>query len=276
MAETSATNVALEGKLHDVLAKCGVDPALLLRSLGRTRAVISGSVPVAVLTNLPFTPNDVDMYVPEAEETAMLKALEDEQGFYRDATVNMRYPDHLGFSTIHWYQKGDYKINVIVVIGDNALVVLLKFHSTIVMNFVSFHGIFCAYPELTEHNMGLASPAFWMEGPSFRRKKEGIEKYRARGAEMYTKLTDISAFASHECGVDANCPSTVRYMHDGKGKFVPLFAHRRSTTTSIFDAYDGRSSVVWSLGGGTCGQAEKFHDLFSHSLDLDAAHGTTP
>ncbi|KAJ7432327.1 hypothetical protein B0H11DRAFT_1677197, partial [Mycena galericulata] len=147
-------------------------------------AIISGSVAVASMVDLEFEPNDLDIYVPEDGEQFMSRALTEEQGFYLDTTSNIHYPQHIGIIKIHWYRKGRYVINLVVVHGNNALTAIFKFHSTVVMNFISFYGRFSAYGDLTEKNIGVINPAFLAEGVTRTRTMECVEKYRQRGFDI--------------------------------------------------------------------------------------------
>ncbi|KAJ7034426.1 hypothetical protein C8F04DRAFT_956459 [Mycena alexandri] len=178
----------VEQNLHDVLRKCGVQPEILLQSLRPTRSLISGSVVVAALTGLPFIPNDIDIYAPESREDAMDYVIQEDLGFMLDDSQKTSYPEHLGFGKIKWYTKGKFKINVMVVLGENAALAVFKFHSTIVMNFVSFDGVYCAYPHLTKINASVANPGMLLRNSTFKRTMQCIQTYRERGVTFIIKV----------------------------------------------------------------------------------------
>jgi hypothetical protein len=177
----------MEARIHAILSRCGVEPIPLLKSLGLTRALISGSVPVEALTNLPFLPNDVDIYVPLTGKEAM-EVVIDDMDFTCDKASDSRYPKQLGIETIKWFSKGPYKINLMVVKGPNPLTAIFKFHSTVVMNFISFHGLYCAYPDMTLYKLSIVNTKYLLNVHTFRRMMACLTRYRARGITFETEV----------------------------------------------------------------------------------------
>ncbi|KAJ7171857.1 hypothetical protein C8R43DRAFT_1120229 [Mycena crocata] len=269
----------IESKVHAVLEMCGVDAQIMMRSLGPTRSLISGSVPVAVLKNMSFTPNDVDIYVPESQEGAMDAVVRDELDFKQVQVLNGSYPEQAGIRKILWYTKGTFKINIIVAAGENAAMPIFKFYATIVMNILHFNGLLVIYPDLSTKSIGLVKSACVMNPLTFYKTMGCINRYRGRGITFETKLNNIPAHTGHDCGVDPNCPATVRTLHDGQGQFYPLKWHKDNDQIegSAYDSFDGMHSVAWCLGGATCGLGEKFAESFVASMDMQpklvGAHG---
>ncbi|KAJ7983084.1 hypothetical protein DFH06DRAFT_911723, partial [Mycena polygramma] len=149
--------------------------------LGKTRSLISGSVLTKVLTNCEFKPDDVDVYAPESSEKAMLQFLGTDLDFAMDHNMDMRYPDLIAVKKIWWFVKGTFKINLIIVTGENAAVAVFMFHSTPVMNFASYKGIFCAYPQLTFVKTGIANTTFLKHRLAATRSRQAFKKYEERG-----------------------------------------------------------------------------------------------
>ncbi|KAJ7168110.1 hypothetical protein C8R43DRAFT_876763 [Mycena crocata] len=158
-----------------------------MRSLGPTRSVISGSVPVAAMGNMNFVPNDVDLYVPESQESAMTTVVHG-MDFELDRSVTVRYPARLGIRRILWFVKGTFKMNIIVVIGENAAAAIPRFHSTVVMNFVSHFGFVCLYPNMTFECMGLINTNYLLDRAEMIRTMEHINRYRGRGFFFETEV----------------------------------------------------------------------------------------
>jgi hypothetical protein len=153
--------------------------------------------------------------------------------------------------------------------GENAAVAIFMFHSTLVMNFASHKGVYCAFPDLTFANTGLANPTCLQENCAAHRTRQALQKYRDRGFTITTDLCDVSDFANHECGVDRNCPATFRTLHDGRGSFFPFHSHEILPAAALDNSvYDGLHSVVWSLGGPICGRGDHYHDRMAFSVDL--------
>jgi hypothetical protein len=178
----------MQQRVHDVLTRCGVNACTLLTSLGPTRAIISGSVPVVALTGLTFKPNDVDIYVPPSSELDMERVIL-EMDFTCDIESGTRYPEVLGIRTIKWFSKGKFKINLLVAMTENPLVALFRFHSTVVMNFISYLGLYCAYPDLTLHKMSIANPKYIMDMRTLPRTLGCINRYRERGITFETNVS---------------------------------------------------------------------------------------
>ncbi|KAJ7692805.1 hypothetical protein B0H16DRAFT_1751764 [Mycena metata] len=241
----------------------------MLNALGETRSLISGSVLVAALFPGRFKPNDVDIYCPETTGTRLLDIMQNRFGFHLNKGVDVQYPRHLAIRKIHWLTKGSAKINLMLVEGDNAAVAVFQFHSTIVMNVLSVHGLYCTYGDLTLAGEGLVNNSQTVDEAQAQRNLRCIEKYEGRGFKFERRLGNYKRYADHECGINASCPTTVRTLHDGHSTFFPLTAHletdKESNTKNNRTAFDGKHSVVWSLGGDSCGWG---HDGFAFSVEL--------
>ncbi|KAJ7041003.1 hypothetical protein C8F04DRAFT_1253506 [Mycena alexandri] len=217
-----------------------------------------------------FTPNDVDVYTPETEETLMLEILREQLGFTVTKQVATAYPKRLSITRIYWLTKGTAKINLITVKGDNAVVPIFQFHSTLVMNKISCYGMFCAYPELTLNGIALVNTGVKLDTYSKRRTAECIEKYEKRGFTFKDQLGDYRQFHGHRCGENANCQKSVRTLGDGQGLFVPFTAHtedKEGQTHTTVNTADGTNSVEWSLGGLSC-NGEDFMDGVVNSVTI--------
>ncbi|KAJ7511765.1 hypothetical protein B0H11DRAFT_1700047 [Mycena galericulata] len=247
----------------------------MLGILGTTRSVISGSAVLKVLTNLQFIPNDLDVYVPEAQEGAMDRFLTTEMGFTCYQKTPVQYPEHVGLKIHYSYCKGAHKIDVLVVEGDNALLALFRFHSTIVMNFISHKGVYCAYPDLTMNHLSVANTEYLADPMTAARTNRCLEKYRRRGVQTETQVgighKSRKGYRTHECGVDPNCSTTLRSVHDGHGTFTPMgsYGEENKKEEEEFDAYDNCHSVVWSIGGPVCRTTGgTTHKMFATSVEL--------
>ncbi|KAJ7081089.1 hypothetical protein C8R43DRAFT_909870, partial [Mycena crocata] len=234
-------------------------------------SVISGSVPVAVMKDLSFLPTDVDIYVPESQEATMHDVVLNRLGFSRSRDAIVRYPEYMGIRKIQWFTKGASKINLMIVAGENPLLSIIKFHSTIVMNIVTFRGFLILFPDMSADGLSLANSQQLLDYRHFKRTMECINRYRERGIVFATnvgthrlKISDFAKFKNHKCGVDPNCPQTLRTLHDGHGRFYALKSHKPdlSIEGSTYDPYDGKQSVAWSIGGPACAVGSLFHQTF--------------
>lgn len=252
-----------------MLANVGLDAQETLKQMGTTNSVISGSSLLPVLTDCDFTPNDLDIYVPRLSESEMLAALE-LQGFVIHRTESSSYASIICIARVHWLTKVRHVINLVVVDSENAALAMLYFHSTIVMNFLSTNGLFCAYPDLTLNKMSIPNPTM-LDGFSRQRTLRCIEKYQERGIRYTDNLRGWSRWAKHACGQDPNCPTTLRTLHDGHGLFIPLTSHLTPPTSTsevpLRMVYDGYNSAIWSLGGGSCTPDDTlYHRTFVSSI----------
>jgi uncharacterized protein with PQ loop repeat len=182
------TAAEMERRVHEILQQYGLEPNATLRALGATRSLISGSVPVAVLFEGRFKPNDVDIYCPESEEDTMRDIL-GAQEFQLDRETTIHYPKHLAIRRVLWLTKGSAKINLIIVKGDNAAVAIFQFHSTLVMNFICVYGTYLAYPELTLNGNSLVNTAFILDPTTMRRSAKCFAKYQERGFTFRSKAS---------------------------------------------------------------------------------------
>ncbi|KAJ7038558.1 hypothetical protein C8F04DRAFT_1324382 [Mycena alexandri] len=259
----------MERNIRRTLRDNGLEPTSILTALGETRSLISGLLPVAALFPGRFKPNDVDIYCPEEEEGYMLHILQNRMGFHLHKGVDVRYPKHSTITKIYWLTTKSAKVNLMVVKGNNAAIAIFQFHSTIVMNILCFHGLYCTYADLTLAGERLINSSYLHDGA---RAVKCIEKYEDRGFTFKKKLGDYERYADHECGENASCPTTVRTLHDGHSIFYPLKVHltggTRPAMATKYTSFDGKHSVVWSLGGPLCGLGTTYHSAFATSIEL--------
>ncbi|KAJ7445312.1 hypothetical protein FB451DRAFT_1189231 [Mycena latifolia] len=251
---------AVETRIFELLSDAGVDPVGMVEALTDTGSIISGSTALLALVNLQFVPNDLDVYVPAPSEVTMLGILTDVYHFSLDRTQSNSYPSNKHILRTHWLIKGDRVINVMVVDGDNAVVAIFPFHSTIVMNFITGMGIYCAYPDLTLSKIGVRNNGL----PYNDRALACLAKYAARG------IIFRQCGQTHIYGDDKHCPSAVRTLHDDVGLLIPITSHSswRDSVLSPHEVYDGFKSVVWSLGGPRCNNAGVYNETFAMSIPV--------
>ncbi|KAJ6460422.1 hypothetical protein DFH09DRAFT_832067, partial [Mycena vulgaris] len=124
-------------------------PKNMLKTLTDTASIISGSLAILPFIDGDFTPNDLDIYVLEEHEVTILRTLEATFGYTIDRTLSSSYTSIGLIIRFHWLQNGGKIINLMVIKGVDAVEAIYQFHSTVVMNFISGTGAYCAYPELT-------------------------------------------------------------------------------------------------------------------------------
>ncbi|KAJ7482354.1 hypothetical protein B0H11DRAFT_1724011 [Mycena galericulata] len=242
-----------------------------MRILHTTRSIVSGSTPLAIIAGGSFVPNDLDIYVPASQEQALLTLLETYFDFHLDAAIpsHKLYESNNALKTVQWLTAGDKskKINVMICEGECAILPVFSFHSTIVMNFISSYGIYCAYPELTVAKRGISTSKY-LTDPPFSQERHCFAKYRDRGYIITQKIDDHLQNNRHTCFEHPSCPLAIRSLYDGVGAFV-RFANPSTIHESKGDfIYDSKHSALWSLGGQTCIQTGFYHQRLANSFEL--------
>ncbi|KAK7054076.1 hypothetical protein R3P38DRAFT_3171590 [Favolaschia claudopus] len=256
----------VEGRVRSQLERAGLQPDIALRILRKTESVISGSTTLPVLINLSFTPNDLDMYTPLRYEGIVLVELSTKLAFTVFRRTEEHYKVDSSIVRVHWLRKGHHIINLLVVAGENAPAAIFRFHSTIVMNFISGYGVFCGYPELTLRKKSIANHSVLQDKISRSRALVCFEKYESRGVLTHDDLRGHDGWVSHVCGTDKSCPSTLRSLHDDGSLFVSFQSTSTPECPPIM--HSGFASVLWSLGGTRCAPLPISHPLVVQTLPL--------
>ncbi|KAJ7099204.1 hypothetical protein C8R44DRAFT_947505, partial [Mycena epipterygia] len=165
------------------------------------------------------------LYIPQSQEDTAITLITNELGFSVSDSNKPPYENNTHIQTVHWLNKGEKKINIIVVKGENTILAIFEFHSTIVMNFLSAHGLYCAYPTLTLHKLTTPNlPIMIREIGLSGRCDACFEKYRRRGISYETDARIFPGHTTHTCYIDGECPSTVRTTSDSRGLYMELTA----------------------------------------------------
>jgi len=140
----------------------------------------------------------------------------EEQGY------SVQIPPHN--STINGYMKsaviltlkndaGD-KIDLVATTEPHVAHAITQFHSTCVMNYISYYGIICMYPEWTMRKQGLVKALT---------EQQVIDKYRGCGFAMVFTSAELPEYEpNHMCGRHQCCPKTRRELHDHVTLFILL------------------------------------------------------
>jgi hypothetical protein len=227
-----------------------------------TRSIISGSAVLLMVSDLDFEPGDLDIYSPTSQIETVLAMVEKTLGFKRRRSTALTYDTQTHIKRVYHLEKGQKQMNVMVIRGEDPTIAIFQFHSTVVMNYLTAFGLYCAYPALTLGNRGVANLSAILRNPSSRERiLRCFDKYRARGVEIENDVTIFPEFAHHVCHVAAECPLTVRSTSDGKGLYQELFPPLEME--AVF-ATKNEHLVVWHLGGPMCrkdGQTTYFNDF---------------
>jgi hypothetical protein len=204
-----------------------------------TGAVISGSAALALLHPLSFEPNDLDFYVSSPGYSYVLRFIED---FGYKIVPNPlpvgEYDSGRLVVTKLVHPVSQRSINVITSTHDlgTPADIITTFHSTLVMNYIAYHGVIALYPEWTLNNKGLIlndNPNNWA----------CFAKYEHRNFNLYRDINELEEPSrSHCCQESPYCPLTKRSLHDGFCFYEPFPGSDRGV-----GCYE--RNVKWTLSG---------------------------
>lgn len=255
-AATSRSNYDMVAALHkrrtcEMLSRFSNRPSALLDVMETADAVVSGSAALAMIIPNTFVPADLDIYVPYSNEGLVSDHLTSVLGYQEEERTSRPHPDMVSYpgriiAHVSLFRNGLVSVHVVSIVGNNAVLPLFQFHSTIVMNFISSHGLYSAYPRLTLARQGLINVA----GKLDQAQLVCIEKYTQRGFTLGHRLPN-SEYDTHQCGKDDSCPRTLRMLHDYGGAFWPFtsFDIRKQRKNP---RYNTETSALWMLRCRQC------------------------
>ncbi|KAF6741545.1 hypothetical protein DFP72DRAFT_833042 [Ephemerocybe angulata] len=180
-----------------------------------SQSVVSGSSVLVSMFPGTFTPGDIDVYVSDVFKTSVLGFLF-KNGYSR---VKLVYPWIQRAEIIEVYELNNdagQKVNVIVSVGK-AVLPILRFHSTSVMNYISYHGVVVLH-RLTLARIGIKNlPSDSVSS----RTKQCYAKYEQRGFRILDRTEDV-----HVCEVDSDCLQTARSLFDKHVEHFIFPAHQ--------------------------------------------------
>ncbi|KAJ2911883.1 hypothetical protein MD484_g8534, partial [Candolleomyces efflorescens] len=186
-------NVVLD-RLDQDLRRIGIKAASLLRLMEVTDTLVSGSFLLPLMERKTCIPNDLDIFASLGSYEMVLSYLR-KKGFQDCKRI---YPNG---RQVGAYSNNLRDISFIYEVKNKRS---YKFHSTPVMNYLSFHGLVCLY-DITLYKMGIAN--YCEDVP--RRVQACYDKYRDRGFDIWQHLEE-----DHICKIDGCCPQTVRSLFD--------------------------------------------------------------
>lgn len=236
-----------------VLAPFDVDPNLLLSVLHRRKAIISGSVALAMILPGIVFPRTIDIYAPNNQPVQLIVdilRLFPSYKYVDQAEIGKRNPfngelHHFnawlpGICSVHTLSDNvsDTHINVTVVSGSDPLPVIFSFDATHAMNFVSSTGFGCMYPQLTLRMQSLRSG-----GP--RSRQAWMDEQIKLGFSIAPLLDELIHPSSHQCTVHPSCPRTYRHLRDAHMLFGSFKLGDDGSPQHALENYVGNLS--WTL-----------------------------
>ncbi|KAJ7241096.1 hypothetical protein C8J57DRAFT_1244919 [Mycena rebaudengoi] len=214
-----------------------------------TRTVIAGSTVVSLMVGPEiFKPGDIDfyMYTPVDLGYHVARFLRLSPNYTLEK-VEHSYDEMSGIRKVYTlvHRHTGKKINVVETETDNPLDCVVRFHLSCVFGTWTERGLSHAYPGTTLAARTTATPASLPLGAQLKRRQTVWrirKKYQRRGFSF-----DLNEHIEpHVCGVDWNCPATLRTSDDGGCMFTPF-------PRSEFDVDVEPEHVTrWTLGGTGC------------------------
>ncbi|KAJ7266040.1 hypothetical protein C8J57DRAFT_1510990 [Mycena rebaudengoi] len=245
-AATSTRNRALVGlvlsqNIAAILAKQGLRYAMIRLMQTVTGTLIAGpTIPILAGTDT-LDPSEVVFFAGRGKGFEVQRFLR-MAGRFTAAESN---EDFNLLENIHriWIldsEIGDGRITVVESVSDNPLDAVLSLHSTPVLGALDVSTYWVGYPRLLQDHKALTTAKQFLIHPSLQRHRQVwriVHEYTATGFSFIFEYDE-----PHTCGIDLNCPGTLRSTADGGCATVYLprfpFAH-------IPLQYD----TAWSLGG---------------------------
>lgn len=284
-ASTSSVNYddvhnGIRDSVHRVLGHFCTDTMRFLAMLYEQRACVSGSVVVHVMHGVNFKggagvenkwfPKDIDVYVPRPRRDdippEMVTYMVEVEG-YREVdspalSNSSNYSLNPEIKNMIVLRKGQLRMDVVMSASPISLMPVLRFHSTFVMNCITGHGIWSAYPGKTCAGRGICNPmVFCLDNITPRQPPASVRaayhKYAERGFDIRkgpgSWSDDLHICTKHGC-----CPHTFRSVEDWSCLYVSLrtigedsgIGSRKSTVSDEVSIEDAQ--VVWLLGGRAC------------------------
>ena len=196
----------------------------------RTGAVISGSAVLTLIHPQQFRPNDIDFYVLPPGFAAVLKYIEDHGYQIKPYDRSLCNYFHQNIVVIKLVHPISHKcINVTTGLDNHVVKLITHFHSTLVMNYLSWFGLVNLYPEWTLQKCGLIvtdTPA----------SRTCHAKYVDRGYTFYCDIFELTQpLEEHVCPLNPYCPTSPRSLHDGHCLVEPFNSNRSDFQNSERD-----------------------------------------
>ncbi|KZP32486.1 hypothetical protein FIBSPDRAFT_944041 [Athelia psychrophila] len=198
-----------------------------------TASIISGSIALQFMlgTDMSWVPSDLDIYTPNERSRDILETFLRLEGFSsppppcisadvsvdgidqeidpdgEDGGDDDQVQGQTDPTGIHYagqearsivdvtrMSKGSLSVDLIVSAGRTALIPVLHFHSTVVMNYLSGSGFFSAYPVITDRGMSLINPlSFYPRAAVPPKVLSCLVKYATRGFSVFSSPSQWEA-----------------------------------------------------------------------------------
>ncbi|KAG1836196.1 hypothetical protein DFJ58DRAFT_847082 [Suillus subalutaceus] len=234
-------------KLYEVFVK---DVDKLKDLMERTGTVVSGSSALHLFQPKPnvLRLQDLDVYATEEFSQKVLNHFKDDEEYEVTNTVKWRRDyNSSAISRVHKLEKNGKLVDVIITNWASAIIPVLQYHSTIVMNYMTAHTFISLYPEWTKAGKSLVNPAVYMGEKSNLQTVLALMKYIRRGFYVSAEPFDMGI---HNCDQSTYCPRTTRTTID---EGTPHWEFEvKNTVGKTVIVCNNMAVIEWCLRGEGC------------------------
>ena len=223
--------ITMQERLHHLCIRFHfADVNSLRNTMAQSGAIISGSAALAILQPQMQGPSDIDFYVPPRGLAWLLKfVLAHGYELATPTHGEKEYPSRLVLKLLHPVSAACVDI---IVPAKHVVEEVTEFHSTVVMNYVTYYGVVSLYPSWTMARIG----AVVKEGAE---ESGCIQKYRDRG---YTMVNDPWLLPRYREGQPEGLElQTKRSTFDEETLFIPF-----GDVAPSLPAFEARE-ISWTL-----------------------------
>lgn len=225
-------------------------------SIMRKHNIIIGGGTALQFMDPCFISNDLDLLVAcpkddRLQSLATLKSFIESFGYehvpYSEDHVNEYDGEHM----VQMFHNSDTgrKIDIIVVLDTTSPTsAIFRFHSTIVMNYITADGLYVAYPLLLEKRLFLLNFEGSFSRPWPSKMQRVLDKYCDRGFNPVLCDSDLTSFGPHSCGRSTSCAHTYRSCIDNRGCAYVFNTHFCPCSRRSLQSVGGRTPS-WCIGG---------------------------
>ncbi|KAG1811918.1 hypothetical protein EV424DRAFT_1302830, partial [Suillus variegatus] len=152
--------------------------------LERTGTVISGSSMLHLFQakSAAITLRDMDIYATHEFEGEILSHLKEKEGYKEDLKTERKAEYNTSaIKRIYKLEKGKKKIDLIITEWASAIVPILQFHSTAVMNYMTARTFVSLYPKWTKDMKSLVNPRMYLHDSTNIQTVTALMKYVRHG-----------------------------------------------------------------------------------------------
>ncbi|KAG1838187.1 hypothetical protein DFJ58DRAFT_668491 [Suillus subalutaceus] len=217
--------------------------------LERTGTIISGSSALHLFQakSAAIALRDMDIYGTHEFEEEVLKHFKEKEG-YEVTLISERKTEYSStIKKVYKMQKEMQKVDLIITEWASAIVPILQYHSTAVMNYMTARTFVSLYPKWTNDMKSLVNPRMYLGDTANIRTVTALMKYVRHGFRVTAEPFQLGI---HDCLRSAYCPSTTRNTLDDNTLRWEFSKVKTVGNTTV--ACSDMAIVIWRLGGDDC------------------------